>query len=202
MIECPTPIIGQPLEVITTIGSDDALVKMALFQVLQDKTDAECDILSFVQHVLRFTPQDIPPRRDGYVLDKESCGHFSYRTYSKDDTPQEQVIKGERACCHAFQYIIWDIIRQLQAKATDERPFPAVLMYLHDHIVGVDFASYKPDFVYGPSIAPKLQRWEFVGGCGEMKKREVTNPPSKDVRTITNHKLRKVLIRYRMTPPN
>ncbi|KAK7684454.1 hypothetical protein QCA50_012401 [Cerrena zonata] len=35
--ESPTPI-GQPLEEVTTIGSDDALVKMALFQVLQDKT--------------------------------------------------------------------------------------------------------------------------------------------------------------------
>ncbi|KAK7684453.1 hypothetical protein QCA50_012400 [Cerrena zonata] len=64
-------------------------------------------------------------------------------------------------------------------------------MYLHDHIVGGDFASYKPDFVYGPSVGPKLQKWEFAGACGEMKKHEVTKMPTEHARTITNDRLRK-----------
>ena len=72
----------------TAVGTDDSLVKSALMQVLQDKTDVEFDVVSFVQHVLGFSPQDIPRRRDGYHLNEEHCKQFSSRTYSNDDGPR------------------------------------------------------------------------------------------------------------------
>ncbi|KAK7695971.1 hypothetical protein QCA50_000610 [Cerrena zonata] len=190
--EPPTPV-GMPLDM-TPVWTDELLVKGALTQVLQDKIDIEYDVINFVQHVLKFTPQDIPRRKDGYLLDKESCAIFSRRKYLKEDGPDEQVIKGERACCHAFQSIVWDLIRQLQDKPNDQQPFPAVLAYLHDHVVADDFASYKPDFVYGPSVEPQLQNWDFIGGFGEMKKSRDTNAPGEHARAITNDKLQKLTL--------
>ena len=66
----PTPV-GPSLDQMTAIGTDDALVKSALSQVLQDKTDIEFDVIDFIQHVLGFTPQDIPRRREGYHLSEK-----------------------------------------------------------------------------------------------------------------------------------
>ncbi|KAK7684437.1 hypothetical protein QCA50_012384 [Cerrena zonata] len=143
----PTPLSASFNE-LSMRGADDALVKMALMQVLQDKTDVNYDIVKFIQHILGFTPDDIPARTNGYMLDEKSCRFYSSRTYHKLDTPHQQDFAGERACCHAFQDIVWDLVRQLQPTAKDTRSFPAKLTFLHDHVVRGDFASYKPDFGY------------------------------------------------------
>ena len=177
----------------TAVGTDDSLVKSALLQVLQDKTDVEFDVVSFVQHVLSFSPQDIPRRRDGYHVNEEHCKQFSSRTYSKDDGPQQQVIKGEVACCHAFQAIVWDLIGQLQPIGKeDTRSFPTRLMFLQDHPVDGDFASYKPDFVQGPPVGLRQHKWEFTGSCAEMKKTRPNQAPGMLV--ITNERLREVTV--------
>ena len=188
----PTPV-GPSLDQMTAIGTDDALVKSALSQVLQDKTDIEFDVIDFIQHVLGFTPQDIPRRREGYHLSEKECKQFSTRTYIKEITPQEQVIKGEVGCCHAFQAIVWDLVRQLQSPERDQmRSFPAKLMFLQDHPVDGDFASYKPDLSHGAPVGLRLQKWEFMGAVGEVKKPECTPVPGTKALSITVEQTRKV----------
>ncbi|KAK7684436.1 hypothetical protein QCA50_012383 [Cerrena zonata] len=196
----PTPLSASFNE-LSMRGADDALVKMALMQVLQDKTDVNYDIVKFIQHTLGFTPDDIPERAVGYMLDEQNCKSYSSRTYHKLDTPHQQDFAGERACCHAFQDIVWDLVRQLQPTAKDTRSFPAKLMFLHDHVVQGDFASYKPDFGYGAPIRANKHRWEFLGACGEMKKtrashyRAVRNRPITMARIKQLKKRQKVLRR-------
>lgn len=151
-------------------GVDDLLVKTALLKVLQDKTDVNYDVVKFVQHILKFTPNDIPDRISGYTLDEENCKAYSKRTYHKSDTPQQQRFEGERACCKAFQNIVWDLARQLHPQALDNRSFPASLKFLHEQFVQGNFATYKPDFAYYIPDGSKEPRWEFIGGCGELKK--------------------------------
>ncbi|KAK7684449.1 hypothetical protein QCA50_012396 [Cerrena zonata] len=196
----PTPLSASFNE-LSMRGADDALVKMALMQVLQDKTDVNYDIVKFIQHTLGFAPDDIPERTNGYSLDENNCRFYSSRTYHKLDTPHQQDFAGERACCHAFQDIVWDLVRQLQPTAKDTRSFPAKLMFLHDRVVQGDFASYKPDFGYGAPIRANKHRWEFLGACGEMKKtrtnryRAVRNRPITMARIKQLKKRQKVLHR-------
>ncbi|KAK7684459.1 hypothetical protein QCA50_012406 [Cerrena zonata] len=171
---------------------------MALMQVLQDKTDANYDIVKFIQHTLGFTPDDIPERINGYVLDENSCRFYSSRTYHKLDTPHQQDFAGERACCHAFQDIVWDLVRQLQPTAKDTRSFPAKLMFLHDRVVQGDFASYKPDFGYGAPIRANKHRWEFLGACGEMKKTRTNHYRAVRNRPITMARIRQLKKRQKV----
>lgn len=187
----PTPL-SLSFNELSMRGADDALVKMALMQVLQDKTDVKYDVVKFVQHILKFTPDDIPERAKGYTLDDESCRFYASRTYQKLDTPHQQDFAGERACCHAFQDIVWDLARQLQSKAKDTRSFPAKLMYMHDRIVHGDFASYKPDFGYGAPIRTNKHRWEFLGACGEMKKTRASHFRAARNRPITMARIKEV----------
>ncbi|KAK7684445.1 hypothetical protein QCA50_012392 [Cerrena zonata] len=166
----PTPISTKVDELVMR-GADDSLVKLALLKALQDKIDVNYDVVEFVQHILKFTPDDIPDRENGYTLHKDSCQSFSDRTYHKLDTPHQQMFAGERACCHAFQEIVWDLTRQLDPGARDTRSFPAKLTFMHEQIVQGDFASYKPDFAYSvPAPAAKEAKWEFMGSFGEVKK--------------------------------
>ena len=173
-------------------GADDALVKMALMQVLQDKTDVNYDVVKFVEHVLKFTPDDIPEREEGYTLNDKSCEFYSNRTYHKLDTPHQQDFAGERACCHAFQDIVWHLVRQLQPTAKDKRKYPAKLMFLHDKIVEGDFASYKPDFAYGSRVRVNKHKWEFLGACGEIKKTRSNRYRSARNRPITMIRIKQV----------
>ncbi|KAK7684451.1 hypothetical protein QCA50_012398 [Cerrena zonata] len=105
-------------------GADDSLVRLALLKALQVKTDVNYDVVEFVQHILKFTPDDIPDRENGYTLHKESCQSFSNQTYHKLDTPRQQMLAGERACCHAFQEIVWDLTRQLDPGAKRHQKLP------------------------------------------------------------------------------
>lgn len=189
----PTPLSASFNE-LSMGGFDDMLVKMALMQVLQDKTDVNYDVIKFIQHILKFTPEDIPERAEGYVLDEVGCMSYARRRWDKVDSPHLQKREGERACCQAFQEIVWDLARQLYPSAKDTRSFPAVLQFLQDHVVQGDFASYKPDFGYGQPV--DKHKWEFLGACGEMKKVQLTRCPSARDRRIPMDRIRRVCILF------
>lgn len=187
----PTPI-AQGFKTLSMRGADGALVRFALLSVLQDKTDVDYDVVQFIQHVLKFTPEDIPERAEGYRLSEDGCKSYANRTYQKLDKPQEQEFGGERACCEAFQEIVWDLVRQLQPTAEDPRSFPAQLKFLHDRVVKGNFASYKPDFSYGQPF--ETREWEFLGACGEMKKTRASRYLTARKKPITMDQIRQVLV--------
>ncbi|KAK7690081.1 hypothetical protein QCA50_006727 [Cerrena zonata] len=132
------------------------------------------------------------------MLDKRNCKFYSSRTYHKLDTPHKQDFAGERACCHAFQDIVWDLVRQLQPTVNDTRSFPAKLTFLHDHVVQGDFASYKPDFGYGAPIRTNKHRWEFLGACGEMKKTRASLYRAVRMRPITMARIKQLKKRQKI----
>ncbi|CAL1698516.1 unnamed protein product [Somion occarium] len=170
-----TPVRSNLMQTKTEKGYEDKLVKEFLRMDFQNKTDIGYDVVDFVRHVWKFSPEDIPRRDEGYQFDHTNCRLYAMKQYIKYDGLKTQRITGERACCSAFENIVKYICKDLdKARPSDGTRFPGILKFLHDRTPASDFANFKPDFGYGPDVELHGQEWANWGAYGELKKREAT----------------------------
>lgn len=154
---------------ISDAGFMDPDVKAYLKRHLRGTVTRNYPVVRFIRDVCDFEMEHLEVNGDTRLnLSKELCEEYLLATYSKHPpkNPRKDV-RGEGRAAVAFEKIWNHLASQLPTR--DDRK-PMVFLNMKDRTVRGTYAKYKPDFTYSPFFGVQDQRWEYMFGCGELKK--------------------------------
>ncbi|KAI0936856.1 hypothetical protein AcV5_004887 [Taiwanofungus camphoratus] len=132
-------------------------------------------VVDFVRTVWKFEATQIPLRRKKYMIKGNLWTKASWRKKPRG----RGRVQDERGCYKSLKAIFNDLIKQLSFQEAFSNPS---FFSVEDREVKSNFAHFSPDFAYGPvKKSDKFQaKWEWIGVCGEVKKRQYCTAKRED----------------------
>ncbi|KAI0962162.1 hypothetical protein AcV7_001063 [Taiwanofungus camphoratus] len=134
-------------------------------------------VVDFVRTVWKFEATQIPLRKRKYMIKGNLWTKYE-ASWCKKPRGRGRV-QDERGCYKPLKAIFDDLIKQLSFQEAFSN---ASFFSVEDREVKGNFTHFSPDFAYGPvKKSDKFQaKWEWIGVCGEVKKRQYCTAKRED----------------------
>ncbi|THH33278.1 hypothetical protein EUX98_g923 [Antrodiella citrinella] len=167
----PTPLRGSmEWSTRSTTGYVDPDVKAYLRHHFRGSVVRHYDVAKFLRQVWHFNINSLG-LEDGteFHIDPSHFDNFLRGTWSKEPlTGNATRMEGNAAI--AFHQIWEDISSQFPAGSQHQ---PMFFLNMKDRTVRGTYTKYKPDFGFSAMENIKMQHWDYLADCGEMKKLRV-----------------------------